>query len=347
MSRPHLDVFAPHGVGGASSRVRVYSWLRRVGLQATIHDYLGRTDASASSLLRRPHLLIGAELALRLPTFRDNVVVHREASPLSRGRLERTLLSGAQRGVYDFDDALQWDTGVGTARRLVPKPAKCLAAVQAASLVVAGNETLATWAAEHNADVRIIPSCVEPDDYLVRTDFEMRGPPRIGWLGSPRGESSLVLISDELLKVHAETGATLHVVSSGSRSLGALDAMVTRHEWSEEGARDMLPTWDVGIMPLTNTRFNAGKCAYKLLQYAAAAVPGLGTPLGASGGALTTLGGIAVARTEDWTDALMDLLTSASSFRGAMGGRARRAVSESYSFEKWEPELLRAWGVSS
>ncbi len=55
------------------------------------------------------------------------LLLHREASPLSRGGLERRLLSSSEFSIYDFDDALQWDYGAGgRLRRLAPKAPKAL-----------------------------------------------------------------------------------------------------------------------------------------------------------------------------------------------------------------------------
>jgi hypothetical protein len=89
--------------------------------------------------------------------------------------------------VYDFDDALFDDQS--SFRRLFGMQDKCRRATAAADVVIAGNDYLANWAEQHNKDVRVIPSCINPLDYAPKTDWSIRGDaPSLVWLGSPATE---------------------------------------------------------------------------------------------------------------------------------------------------------------
>ncbi|MGH7383222.1 MAG: hypothetical protein ACREKR_13510, partial [Candidatus Methylomirabilales bacterium] len=96
----------PHGPKSASCRVRVFSWLERIPDRAQVHTYAGLPTSSPSALLGHPMSVAAAEARIRALVRRSvpRLLVHREASPLSRGGLESRLLRSAELAVYDFDD---------------------------------------------------------------------------------------------------------------------------------------------------------------------------------------------------------------------------------------------------
>ena len=70
------------------------------------------------------------------------------------------------------------------------------------------------------------------------------------------------------------------MISGGNRSLGTLDGMIERVEWSPRGFAAELAAADVGLAPLRDDEFARGKYAYKSIQYGAAALPIVGSPVG-------------------------------------------------------------------
>lgn len=347
-AHPSLEVVVPYGPAGSSARVRAFEWLVHTGLEARVHDYLGLPVNSPSLVLRHPVGAARAEARLRSLTSQvreSTVFLVREASPFSRGGVEASLLGRSARGVYDFDDALMVPHP-GVVERIFSKAAKWRACVAAADVVVAGNELLAEAAAASGAgDVRLIPSCVDPDDYATKTDFTRTGPPRALWLGSPATEPYLALIARPLLDVHRSHGLQLAVISAGDRSFGELDVMVTRIPWTPQVNRELL-RYDVGLMPLPDDPWTRGKCAYKLLQYGAAGLPMIGSPVGANRRALATMGGTLAATDDEWRDALVLVAESDERQLAQRGRSAVDGVRAHYSFGTWREAWLDAVGVS-
>jgi glycosyltransferase involved in cell wall biosynthesis len=153
-------------------------------------------------------------------------------------------------------------------------------------------------------------------------------------------------VAPGLLAVHRRTGARLTVISAGERSLGELDAMVDRVAWDASRSNALLAEADCGLMPLPDTPFSRGKCAYKLLQYGAAGLPAVATPVGVNGRVLDQLGGLPATGPDEWADALVALLDEPEARRRARGLQARRAVTEHYSYAAWEPAFRRALCLS-
>jgi glycosyltransferase involved in cell wall biosynthesis len=347
----------PYGRTAPSSRVRVFEWLDRIPEPRVVSSYISHHNAKPSEVARRPVAVVAAERRLRRMSADrpELLLLHREASPLSRGGLERNLLSAAAFSVYDFDDALQWDSGAGGRwdsgiagrfRRLAPKAPKALTAAQTADRVVAGNPVLAEWADKHSPDVVVIPSCVAPDRYRRKTDYTLGDPPRLGWIGSAGNEVYLELVGSALREVHRRTGARLTLIGTTRPSLGELEDMIDRVAWSESAQHELLAELDIGLAPVPDELYERGKSGYKLLQYAAAGTPVVASPVGVNREILSVLGMPAAEDSNEWADAILDLLARPAEARARLGARARELTELHYSFDAWLPRWREAMGLS-
>ena len=338
----------PYGRGAGSSRVRVFSWIERTQLSIKVHSYLSQHNADPRQLLKHPRRLLNAERDMRaLAANRPRwLLLHREASPLSRGGLETSLLAAADFAVFDFDDALYEDRGDGAPwRRLAPKAPKALAAARQADRVVAGNDVLADWASQFARDVVVVPSCVAVEQYREKTDYRLSDPPRLVWIGSAGNEPVLLTIAPELSELNRRYGARLTLIGTTRPSLGPLEGMIDRLAWSERLQHDALATADVGLMPLQDDPYSRGKCGYKLLQYAAAGLPAVASPVGTNASILDALGLPHARSARDCYDAVSAIIELSQSDRATLGRRARERVIEQYSYDAWAGRWREAVGL--
>jgi glycosyltransferase involved in cell wall biosynthesis len=339
----------PYGRSAGSSRVRAFSWVDRTRLHIQTHSYLSGHNADPRQLMTGPRRVLQAELELRmLARSRPQwLLLHREASPLSRGGLETDLLASADLAIYDFDDALYCDWGAGPRwRRLAPKAPKALAAARRADRVIAGNEVLADWASQIARDVVVVPSCVAVEQYRQKTNYRLSDPPRLVWIGSADNEPVLTTITGELSELNRRCGARLTLIGTTRASLGVLEAMIDRHAWSEQMQHEALATADVGLMPLSDDPYSRGKCGYKLLQYAAAGLPAVASPIGTNASILAALGLPAARSARDWVDAVLAILELSDGERALLGRRARERVTAQYSYDAWMSRWQEAVGLS-
>ena len=340
-----LQVFVPYNPRVASTRVRVHHWLQRTGIPAQVHDWAALGNHGVGTLARHPVGVARAELQLRRRESHgsfDRVLVQRQVSPFSGGPLERRILTAAGLGVYDFDDALMTMPRAGV-QRLWPKAEACRAGVTYADRVLAGSEYLAGWAQDYCTDVRLIPTCVEVGDYRGKTDYDLADPPRLVWLGSPATEHHLRHVAAAVARANEAFGARLAVISAGDRDLGPLTPFVDRVQWYP-GVESTLADYDLGLAPLLDEPLARGKCAYKMLQYGAAGLPVVATPLGANAQVGAELGVAFADGVEAWTDAVMGLLSAGAAERAAVGTKARGQTQRSYSYDAWQDAWLAAVG---
>ena len=345
--RYQLTTVSIYGNRGPSTRVRVQDWIDHLGLNANCQNYASLPDAGLSTIRKHLPSVLAAEMRTRRLTRvkHERLMLSREASPFSRGEVESGILRGAAHGTYDFDDALFED--VEGWRRILAKDVKCRAGVEAADVVIAGNDYLANWASAYNDDVRVIPSCVEPTSFRVKKTWDIQAPPRLVWLGSGPTERYVEQIAPALREVNRLTGARLLLISARRDfEHPLLDGIVDRRQWSPETFADDLATGDIALAPLDSTPYSKGKCAYKLLQYAASGIPIVGSPVGANDVALARFGGTAVEDPGDWVEALLAMLAAGPEIRQAIGERSVAAVSKYYSFAAWASAWQDATGLT-
>jgi glycosyltransferase involved in cell wall biosynthesis len=224
----------------------------------------------------------------------------------------RMLRGWARRLVFDFDDAIYLrrprapglPPGDSRWRRL--KFARTCAAMD---LVIAGNEALAAIAGRHASRVEVVPTPVDVSRYRVSVPDTGRSP-TIVWVGRPENLDYLELIRPVLARLSARwPRLQLRIICS--RFPDWHDVRIDRVAWSAENEVHGLMTADIGVMPLADDEWTRGKCAFKLLQYAAAALPCVASDIGANRDAvLDGVTGYLVTSDDDWERSLSTLLES-------------------------------------
>jgi glycosyltransferase involved in cell wall biosynthesis len=96
---------------------------------------------------------------------------------------------------------------------------------------------------------------------------------------------------------------------------------------------------DIGIMPLVDDEFQRGKCGLKLLQYMAAGLPTIGSPVGVNAEIIDEpLTGFLPRTDEQWRQALTALILDGTR-RRQMGKAGRERCVAHYSLDGWLPSL--------
>jgi glycosyltransferase involved in cell wall biosynthesis len=204
---------------------------------------------------------------------------------------------------------------------------------------------LAEWAADHCADVVIIPSCVAPDRYRAKTDYTVSDPPRLGWIGSEGNEGYLHAVAPALWEVHRRTGARLTLIGTTRPKLGDLEDIIDRVAWSEAVQYAVLSQIDVGLAPVPDAPYERGKSGYKLLQYGAAGTPVVASPVGVNREIQAAFRMPAPDGAGEWADAILELLSAPAQAREALGRGAREVTGRRYSFDAWLPRWREAMGL--
>lgn len=325
-----------YGALGASSRVRLLQYvplLAARGIDVAAAPFFG--DGYVRRLYSgRP---LGGEIAaayarrlarlLQLRRF-EVLWIEKELLPFAPLAVEAAAI-GETPYVVDYDDAV-YRTYEGHARSFVRRclGGKIAGLMRTAAAVVAGSPALSTYAMAAGARrVELVPSVVDADRYPRHTHSE--GSAVVGWIGSPATEHYLELVATPLARARRELG--VRVVLIGASPACLPDVTDERLPWSAQTEASDVARLDIGLMPLRDGAWEAGKCGYKLVQYMATGAAVIASPVGVNR-ELVRHGenGLLASTEEEWLAAIRRLAERPGE-RAAMGESGRRLVETEYS----------------
>ena len=336
----NILILTKYPVRGPSSRYRFYQYLP--DLTERGHSYVifpfftdGYLDVLFSGRRPGPFYLAARVLArlghcLRGKAF-DLAWIEGELAPFLPAFWERGLhwLLPRKR-VYEFDDAI-W-------LRYTGKPMlehKFGALLKDAAGVIVGNAFLRDYVQRFNQRVLVAPTVID------RARYEQAEPAlngrTIGWIGSQATSfylKEMIPVFQELSQTHP---IRLKVVGAQIEAEGFAVECVA---WSRETEVALIETFDIGIMPLSPTPWSEGKCGLKLIQYLAAGVPVVASPVGVNRQIVAeSRGGYLAEDPEAWLSALRKLLDRRD-LRQEMGKNGREWVFRETCLQAWAPRII-------
>lgn len=265
----------------------------------------------------------------------DLVVIEHQLFPYLPAFAEAWLSARGQRWTVEFDDAIHL-----TRFHL----SKMKSLVRQAARVIVGNSTLAAFAREHSKAVAIVPTTIPLSRYPLPAwprSAVRAGPRVIGWIGLPYNFDALRILAEPLRQLAQEMPLLLRVVSSGDPHLAGVPVEVV--EWSYATEIELLSSFDVGVMPLVDDPWSRGKCGLKILQYFAAGVPVVASPVGVNRDIIEHgVNGYLADDAAAWLVALRRLLAEPGQ-AAALAQAGRATVEQHYSAEVWAPRIAALW----
>jgi glycosyltransferase involved in cell wall biosynthesis len=201
--------------------------------------------------------------------------------------------------------------------------------------VIAGNEFLAEHYRSVGARAWVVPTSIDTERWQPTRKLQ-DSPWVIGWTGTSSNLPCLESLEEPLgdfLAQHPE--ATLLVVCDRRPSFKKLSpAKWSFERWSSAREVQLVQRMDVGLMPLPDTEWSLGKCAFKMISYMAVGIPVVVSPIGANKSILQQADvGLAAATGNDWYEALQ-LLFGDRERAASLGSAGRQLVEDNYSVAK-------------
>lgn len=282
----------------------------------------------------------GSRLRHLLRARRADVLwVQYELFPYLPALFDLTALPRGVPLVLDFDDAIfhQYDAHRSAVVRAV-LGRKLDRLARRADLVICGNAYIEAWARRNGARTVRVPTVVDTGHFTPSRGAR-RGGLTVGWIGSPSTWSFVAPV----LPAIAQTPASRFLAVGGGEAAGSAAGVESR-PWSEASEVRLLQEMDIGIMPLDDTPFARGKCAYKLIQYMACGLPVVASPVGMNAEVVDHgVTGFLASTDKEWREAL-DTLAADPDLRRRMGEAGRRKAEAEYSLGRHGPRV--AWILS-
>ncbi|HEY9706331.1 MAG TPA: hypothetical protein V6C58_28100, partial [Allocoleopsis sp.] len=153
--------------------------------------------------------------------------------------------------VVDIDDAIWLTEGQKQVNRLLTS----------ARLIFAGNEYLAEYCTKFNKETVIIPSVIDTDIFHplsnpIEDNFT------VGWIGTESNFKYLEAIKDPLIKFLSKVNKSRFVVVSSRKPafLNFDNNKLIFQQWNKLEENNIINTFDIGIMPLSEDEWTNGKC---------------------------------------------------------------------------------------
>jgi glycosyltransferase involved in cell wall biosynthesis len=268
----------------------------------------------------------------------DVVVLHQ----IKLSALEARLLAAlSRRRVFDVDDAIY----VRKPRRLgdpvhdsLWRRRKFDATCRTVDVVAAGNDVLAGVARRVAREVKILPTSIDTSAYRASSAGDA-DPPTIVWIGSPENLIYLEMIRPALARLAVRhPRLRLRIICSAFPDWP--DVQIERVPWSAATEAAALASAHIGIMPLTDDEWARGKCAFKLLQYMAASLPCVASPVGANTEAVIDgVTGFHARDLAEWERAL-ERLIEIPALRAQFGASGRAHVERRFGLDAYREAYL-------
>lgn len=331
----------------ASSRMRSYQYfpyLEKEGLTITVKPFFD--DAYLQELYngkKNIGRILGAYIRRFWVLFTvfqyDKIVIEKEIFPYFPAWVEQFLCLLGIKYIVDYDDAIFHNYDQSSQPILKKLLGNKIAVVMRNSeRVIAGNSYLAEYAKNAGAKkVEIIPTVIDLNRYSPKKTPNDKF--IFGWIGTKSTfEKHLVPQKNWILDFLQENeGSEFHII--GIPENQNWHERVRWIPWTEESEIESIQKLDVGIMPLQDSLWEKGKCAYKLIQYGACSIPGVASDVGMNK-EVTIPGktGMLAYSSQDWKNAILELKNKPE-LRQILGFNARKRVEENYCIqvtaEKW------------
>ncbi|WP_299819401.1 glycosyltransferase family 4 protein [uncultured Pontibacter sp.] len=278
-------------------------------------------------------------LLAKLPAY-DFVFIHRETIPVGPPWFEWMAAKVYRKKlIFDFDDAI-WlentsEENKGATRY---KQHGNVARICAWSYKIsAGNRYLKSYAQQFSQQVVYLPTTVDLTKYnQVKNQAAERIV--IGWTGSHSTLPYLKLLEPVLQQLERKYDFDFVVIADKAPDI-KLRSLLFK-PWQPETEIEDLLQFHVGVMPLPDTVWAKGKCAFKALQYMALGIPAVVAAVGANTEAVPGTAGYTCATELEWYNSLEQLLLNAD-LRCKMGAAGKLWVTEKYSLQAHQATFLK------
>ena len=330
--------FPKYSSMGASSRYRIYEYLKyysEAGVNFSVFPLFG--DWYIKNLLNHksklhilPKIFSGyLKRIWQILRMDKNSVAYigAELFPYLPYGFEKLFKLKGIPYIIEFDDAIFHN--YDRSRYLKNKTSKVIAN---ASHIITGSKYLTDYARQFNQNVTQIPTCIDAVKYK---DSNPKDTDKfiIGWIGSHASSKAVLSITGALKTLSSKIDFEIQLIGFDPLLEPYLQGIPYKIiKWSKETEVESMQKFSVGIMPLRDTPFSRGKCAFKLVQYMSVGIPTLSSPLQSNLDIDNGIGNLFAATEQEWVDALLKIAKNREEYK-EIGKRNKEYAMSNYTFQ--------------
>jgi glycosyltransferase involved in cell wall biosynthesis len=297
----------------------------RASFRQRVEIYLDILRASGISckVVKLPSGLLARQRLFKRSAEFDGVFLHRKTLNFLDAIWLRRY---ARRIIYDFDDAIMYsDKHPDVPSRKRQKSFQ--RTVKLADLVITNGSYLANHVRKFNRNVHVLGDSFNVRDYEQDISPPDDGKIRLVWIGSKSTLKYLAEIKPALEEIGSRfDNAVLRIICDDFFDLQNMP--VEKCLWSLEKQAVDLAQSHIGLAPLPDNEFTLGKNCFKILQYAAAGLAVIASPVGANTDYIRDgINGFLAGDCSEWVEKMSRLLSD-SQLRKRMSQAGKTEVQQ-------------------
>ncbi|MCG6188439.1 glycosyltransferase family 4 protein [Maribellus maritimus] len=183
-----------------------------------------------------------------------------------------------------------------------------------------------------------LPTVIDIGKYPPVYKKEQNKPLIICWIGTPSNIKYLKALIPVFKKLRdSKIEFKLRIIGG---ELYEPDLNIENIEWREKTEHLNLAGSDIGIMPLFDSKWESGKCGFKLIQYMISHLPVIASPSPANKEIISHGENGYIASTDTEWIFYLSKLCEDSKLREEIGQRGHDTIIENYSYQKWGPKYV-------
>lgn len=278
----------------------------------------------------------------------DYIFVYRELSPFGFPIFEWIISKILKKKlIYDFDDAI-WIAATSSQNALISllkSPNKVQKICRWSHKVSVGNDFLYHHAQNFAPKTQIILNPTTIDTQNQHTIFKNQAekPLVIGWTGSHSTLPYLEILFPLIAKLEKKYKFIFRVIcdQNPKPNLKSFEFV----KWNKKTEIEDLATFHIGLMPLSDDKWSAGKCGFKALQYMALGAVALASPVGVNSKIIQNAqNGFLCTNLADWQEKL-EILLKNEELRNHIAKNAKQTIENQYSLNSNKVNFLRLFDI--
>lgn len=289
------------------------------------------------------------------------VVIEHQAFPYLPFFLDYIVKILNKNIILEFDDAIY-----------LTHPKKMPKLIRMSKAIIVGNNFLKDYAIKFNQNVKVVPTVIDMMRYSANPPHRIPLP--VCRTGRPQGEREIKAISvisppltgggrgeggkiiicwiglaynidylKQLANVFEKLSDKIILKIICNKGIKIEGVNIIFKKWSIETEVEEIQSSHIGIMPLKDDEWARGKCGLKLLQYMAAGIPSVASPVGVNKEIISDgVNGFFASSSDEWYEKLL-MLCEDSELRNKIDLVGRMTVEEKYSIDIWAPKLAEIY----
>lgn len=273
----------------------------------------------------------------------DYIFVYRELSPFGFPVFEWIITKIIKKKlIYDFDDAI-WIAATSSQNSLISlfkSPNKVQKICRWSYKVSVGNDFLYEQVESFAPTTQIVlnPTTIDTQNQHRLFKNQQEKPLIIGWTGSHSTLPYLKILFPLLAELEKKYEFIFRVIcdQNPKPDLASFEFV----KWNKKTEIEDLASFHIGLMPLSNDKWSAGKCGFKALQYMALGAVALASPVGVNSKIIQdSQNGFLCHDLKEWQEKLEFILKN-EELRSTIAKEAKKTIENKYSLNSNQTNFL-------